>query len=94
MENNTLKITEQVYKEISNALKAAFDGKRRVDGILTGELEDGIVEWALHISAILHTTEKEAMIIPIWWEFHTYTMDGGHEEPNDFQFSNLNTRIY
>ncbi len=96
MENKPLilAITKQVYKEISDALKAVFDGKHTVGGILTGEMEDGIVEWALHFLAVLHTTEKEAKIIPIWWEFHTYTMDGGHEVPNDFQFSNLNTRIY
>ncbi len=87
-------VSSELYRQVLASLLEAVGGRGYFSGSIEGEAPDG--EWRLTVSAIVYRKRISAPegdcdvvsdLVPVWWEFHTFTPEG--ERLNDFSFSEL-----
>lgn len=89
-----LNIPVSVYEEVADRLREALGMKDYFSGSI--EAHDDYYDYRLTATLIVYRRrdgyagcEFEAIddLVPVWWEFHSYDMEG--ELLNDFDFSFL-----
>ncbi len=91
-------ISSELYREVARRFCDVIGEEKFFSGSI--EFEFGDAECRLTTTVMVyHTicsapdgnTRQISDLIPIWWEFHTTTLDG--ERLNDFSFSELKSYI-
>lgn len=91
-------VSSELYRQVTARLAEAVGASGYFSGSIEGEAQDA--EWRLTVSVIVYREHVSAPdgdydaisdLVPVWWEFHTFTTDG--EVLNDFSFSEVRRLI-
>lgn len=87
-------VSSELYGQVAAALAEAIGAGSYFSGSVEGSA--GEVQWRLTASTIVYRRrvsfpegDADAIVdlVPVWWEFHTFTPGG--EVLNDFSFAEL-----
>ena len=82
-------VSPELYQEVAARLADAVDGENYFSGSLAFRFGDtaSVIVYRTRLSQPEGDAEPVSDLVPVWWEFHTFSAEG--EMLNDFDFSEM-----
>ena len=87
-------VSPELYQEVAARLADAVDGENYFSGALAVRFGDtdcrftaSVIVYRTRLSQPEGDAEPVSDLVPVWWEFHTFSAEG--EMLNDFDFSEM-----